>query len=71
MSSPPPQSGAYQIAGAYAFRGDKDRAFEWLDRALAQGDGGLTHLKVDVLLRPLHGDPRWNALLKKMDLPLD
>ena len=33
---------AYQIAAVYAFRGEADRAFEWLDRAYAQRDGGLT-----------------------------
>src|SRR5207249_3809058 len=34
-------SAAYQIAGVYAWRGDKDRTFEWLDRAYAQHDAGL------------------------------
>ena len=62
-------SAAYQIAGIYAWRGEKDRAFEWLERAYAQGDGGLTLLKVDTLLRKLHGDPRWPAFLKKLNLP--
>ena len=33
---------AYQIAAVYAFRGEADRAFEWLERAYAQRDGGLT-----------------------------
>ena len=33
---------AYQIAAVYAFRGEADRAFEWLDHAYAQRDGGLT-----------------------------
>ena len=36
---------AYQIAEVYAFRREADRAFEWLDRAYAQRDGGLTYLK--------------------------
>ena len=52
---------AYQIAEVYAWRGDKDRAFEWLDRALAEHDGGLMNIKVDPLLRSLHGDPRFDA----------
>jgi hypothetical protein len=61
---------AYQIAEVYAFRGEADRAFEWLDRAYAQRDGGMTYLKVDPLLRTLKGDPRYTAVLKKMRLPV-
>jgi tetratricopeptide (TPR) repeat protein len=61
---------AYQIAEVYAFRGDADRAFEWLDRSYAQRDGGLTEVKGDPLLRKIRSDPRYTALLKKMRLPL-
>ena len=61
---------AYQIAEVYAFRNQPDEAFEWLDRAYAQGDGGLTETKVDPLLKSLHNDPRYAAFLKKMRLPL-
>jgi serine/threonine protein kinase/tetratricopeptide (TPR) repeat protein len=61
---------AYQIAEVYAFRGEADRAFEWLDRAYAQRDAGLSSLKVDPLLRSLRSDPRYTALLKKMRLPV-
>ena len=62
---------AYQIAAVYAFRGEADRAFEWLERAYAQRDGGLTGLKADPLLKSLRGDPRYTAFLKKMRLPID
>jgi TolB-like protein/Flp pilus assembly protein TadD len=62
---------AYQIAEVYAWRGETDRAIEWLERARAQRDGGLILLKVDPLLRNLRGDPRYKALLKKMNLPAD
>jgi TolB-like protein/Flp pilus assembly protein TadD len=61
--------GAYQIAEALAWRGEKDKAFEWLERAYQQRDGGLSEVKVDLLLDRLHGDPRFKALLKKMNLP--
>ena len=64
-------SAAYQIAGVYAWRGKKDRAFEWLERARAQHDAGLTILKVDLLVRNLRGDPRWGQLLKAVNLPAD
>ena len=57
---------AFQIAEAYAMRGDRDRAFEWLERAWTQRDPGLTWGRSDPFLRPLHGDPRWPAFLKKI-----
>ena len=61
--------GAYRDAEALAWRGEKDKAFEWLERAYQQRDGGLSEIKVDLLLDHLHADPRFNALLKKMNLP--
>jgi TolB-like protein len=64
-------NGAYQIAEVYASRGEVDRAIEWLERARAQRDGGLTLLKVDPLLRRVRSDPRYTVLLKKMNLPAD
>jgi len=61
---------AYQIAEVYAYRGETDRAFEWLERAYAQKDAGLSQIKGDPLLKSLVGDPRYPAFLKKMRLPL-
>ena len=61
--------GAYQIAEVYAFRNQSDEAFEWLDRAYAQRDGGLIETKVDPLLKSLHSDPRYAAFLKKLNFP--
>jgi len=60
---------AYEIAGVYAFRNQRDKAFEWLDRAYVQRDGGLGRMKGDPLLKNLHGDARFTALLKKLNLP--
>src|SRR6266851_2892068 len=60
-------SGAYQIALVYAFRNQSDKAFEWLDRAYSQRDGGLTETKVDPLLKSLRNDPRYAAFLKKLN----
>ena len=62
---------AYQIAEIYAYRGDKDQAFHWLDRAYKQRDSGLIELKGDSLLVSLVSDPRWNVFLKKVKLPED
>jgi tetratricopeptide (TPR) repeat protein len=61
-------SGAYQIAEIYAARGERDRAFEWLERARKVRDGGLVVVQVDPLLNNLRGDPRYAALLKEMNL---
>jgi TolB-like protein/Tfp pilus assembly protein PilF/predicted Ser/Thr protein kinase len=60
---------SYQIAEVYAFRGEPDRAFEWLERAYAQRDGGLSEMKGDPLLKSLEHDPRYAVFLKKMRLP--
>jgi serine/threonine-protein kinase len=65
------RSAAYQIASVHAFRGERERAFEWLERAYAQRDGGMAWLKSDQLLRGLRGDPRFTALLRKLNLPVD
>jgi len=60
---------AYQIAEVHAFRGEVDLACEWLERAYAQRDGGVTELKSDRLMRGLVGDPRYKELLRKLKLP--
>jgi tetratricopeptide (TPR) repeat protein len=59
----------YQIAEVYAFRNQPDEAFEWLDRAYAQHNAGLIYTKVEPILKSLHNDPRFAALLKKLNLP--
>jgi eukaryotic-like serine/threonine-protein kinase len=61
---------AFQIAEIYAFRGETDKAFEWLERAYKQRDGGLSEMKGDPLLRNIEKDPRYTAFLKKMKLPI-
>jgi serine/threonine-protein kinase len=60
--------GAYQIATVYAWSGDRDQAFAWLDRAIKQHDNGLVGLTYDPLLRGLRADPRFAALCRKMGL---
>jgi TolB-like protein/DNA-binding winged helix-turn-helix (wHTH) protein/thioredoxin-like negative regulator of GroEL len=60
---------AYQIAEIYAWRGEKDKAFEWLERAYRQQDGGITGIKIDLVLASLRSDPRYVAMLRKLNLP--
>ncbi len=57
---------AFQIAGVHAWRGEKDQAFEWLERAYNQHDSGMPRLRHDPTLASLHDDPRFAALVKKM-----
>jgi len=59
---------AYQVAEAYADRKDIDRAFEWLEKAYAQRDPGVVYTAIDMLLDPLHGDPRWRPFVCKLGL---
>ena len=61
---------ACAVAQVYAFRKQSDEAFQWLDRAYAEHDDGLIMTKVDPLLKNLHNDPRYTALLKKLNLPI-
>jgi TolB-like protein/DNA-binding winged helix-turn-helix (wHTH) protein/lipopolysaccharide biosynthesis regulator YciM len=60
---------AFQIAEACAFRGERDRAFHWLERAYAQKESDLQYIKVDVPLKNLDAYPRYGAFLRKMNLP--
>jgi TolB-like protein/DNA-binding winged helix-turn-helix (wHTH) protein/tetratricopeptide (TPR) repeat protein len=63
------ERGAFQIALVYAYRGELDQAFQWLDRAYAQRDAGMVVLKVHPLLKNIRQDPRYAELLRKMNLP--
>jgi TolB-like protein/cytochrome c-type biogenesis protein CcmH/NrfG len=60
----------FLMAELYAWRGEVDQAFQWLERAADERDG-ISDLKSDVFLRPLRGTPRFVALLKKLKLPID
>lgn len=56
----------YFIAAVYAYRGEADSAFEWLERAFEKRAPSLVTLKLDFLFRRLHQDPRWPILLQKL-----
>ena len=60
---------AFQIASVHAWRGEKDQAFEWLDRAYVQRAGGMAMIKYDPFLVSLRDDPRYADLVKKLGLP--
>jgi TolB-like protein/Flp pilus assembly protein TadD len=63
------ESNAFYIALAYAWRGDADQAFVWLDRAYEQRDSLLAEMLLEPALSNLKSDPRWSAFLDKMGLP--
>jgi serine/threonine-protein kinase len=60
---------AYQVAQVYAMRRETDKAFEWLQIAFDNHDGGMPSMLVDPLLRDLRNDPRYKALIAKMNFP--
>ena len=60
---------AYQVSQVYAVRGEVDKAFEWLQIAFDNHDGGTLSLSVDPLLRGLRDDPRYKNLVAKVGLP--
>jgi hypothetical protein len=62
------QDCAIQIAEVHGARGEVDAAFEWLERAYAQGDPGLLQLRMSRLFGSLHGDPRWGSWLRRVGL---
>jgi TolB-like protein/tetratricopeptide (TPR) repeat protein len=57
---------SYNIAYSYAFRGEVDRAFEWLDKAVQYRDGGLSEIVYEPLFDKIRGDPRWLPFLRKI-----
>jgi len=61
----------YRVAAIYAGLQEKNRAFEWLERAHRQRDPGLASLRKDPLLENLQGDPRWNGFVRTMGLADD
>ena len=64
-----PNVGEYNIASVYAYRGEKDLAFQHLEAAYQRREPDLLNLKVDPVLTGLRGDQRYKALLRKINLP--
>jgi tetratricopeptide (TPR) repeat protein len=70
-----------EVARIYAWRNEKDQAFEWFERADALGSDRESMLVANPLFRNLHGDPRWEAILEErgyserqlaeLDFPVD
>jgi len=61
---------AYQIAEVYAWRGETDKAFEWLQVSFDNHDTGTLSLLINPFMRGLRHDARYKNLLAKIGLPL-
>ncbi len=60
------QDWAYNIAYVLAFRGEANRAFEWLDKAVEYNDPGLSGIAAATEFANIHDDPRWLPFLESI-----
>jgi len=60
-------SGQY-VAAVYSGLGEKDKAFEWLEKDFRDREH-LSQVRWDMVFEPLRGDPRFKDLLRRMNLP--
>jgi eukaryotic-like serine/threonine-protein kinase len=58
-----------EFARFYGLMGDRDHAFEWLEKGYSERSGRMEYLKIEEYLDPFHSDPRYIDLLKRMGLP--
>jgi TolB-like protein/tetratricopeptide (TPR) repeat protein len=61
----------YRIAEVHAWYGENDEAFAWLERAYDQRSVTLNQIKLDPFVYKVRKDPRYAALLRRMNLPVD
>jgi DNA-binding winged helix-turn-helix (wHTH) protein/TolB-like protein/Flp pilus assembly protein TadD len=61
--------GSYYLAVVYAGLDDRDRTFEYLEKALTEHQSQLIRFKVEPLFKKLRGEPRFGDLVKKLGIP--
>jgi TolB-like protein/tetratricopeptide (TPR) repeat protein/predicted Ser/Thr protein kinase len=61
----------WQIGTLYTRAGKKDKALEWLEKAFEARDGNLIYLSVDPIFDYLRDEPRFQDMIRKMNLPVD
>jgi serine/threonine protein kinase/TolB-like protein len=59
----------YHIASGYAAIGDKEKAFEWLEKAFEQRGLDLLLVRIDPSYDKMRSDPRYKQLLMRINLP--
>lgn len=57
----------YRVAAVYVALGDKEQAIEWLTKEYEERGNWMTQLKVDPVMDPLRSDPRFEALMRRMN----
>jgi TolB-like protein/Tfp pilus assembly protein PilF len=60
---------AYDLAIVHCGLGQKDKAFEWLNRGYEINDGWMIYLTVDPRFKPLYSDPRFGEIARRVGLP--
>jgi hypothetical protein len=58
----------FSVAEDYMYLEEKEQAFKWLEKAVEDRDDYLTFLDVEPVLAPLHDDPRFKNLLRRVGL---
>jgi len=58
----------WNVAYVFAFRNEPDRTFEWLDKAVAYHDSGLTLTAAMWQFKSVYNDPRWLPFLRKVGI---
>jgi hypothetical protein len=59
----------FELAEVASRAGRKEEAIQYLEQAFQQQDPKLIHLQHEPNLDPLHSDPRYWAIAKKMGMP--
>jgi serine/threonine protein kinase/tetratricopeptide (TPR) repeat protein len=60
---------SFFLAAVRAYLNEKEVAFEWLEKAFQEHSSFLTYLKIIRYFESLHGDPRFDALVKRIGIP--
>jgi hypothetical protein len=60
---------SYYFAIVHTGLGERDRAFEWLERAYQERSTVLAYLRIDPRLAPLRSDPRYEELVRRLGFP--
>jgi TolB-like protein/predicted Ser/Thr protein kinase len=58
------------VANAYAEAGERDPAFQWLEKAFAERTPQLLHIVADPAYDDLRGDPRYKDLIRRIGIPV-
>ena len=63
-----PNRWTFEIAEVYSYRGELDKAFEWMDRAIARHDRALRHITYSPYVDNMREDPRFEEVLARVGL---